>query len=86
MTGWPIAWITRPIPSPIATKKKAKRRADRSSMKCEMKSQAEPMSAKAAPTLARWKTAMSGRWRMAARWPSRIQNMNRYAVGLGSVV
>src|SRR5260370_950544 len=78
MTGWPSAWITRPIPRPIATKKKAKRRADRSSMKCEMKSQAEPMSAKAAPTLARWKTAISGRRRMPAKGPRKIQNMNKH--------
>ena len=67
-------------------KKKANRRADRSWMKCETNSHDPAMSANAAATRARWKVAISGRWRIAARWPSRIQNMNRYAVGLDSVV
>ncbi len=48
MTGWPSAWITYPIPNPIATKKNANRRAGRSSMKCVMKSHAAPISANAA--------------------------------------
>jgi hypothetical protein len=55
-------------------------------MKWQIRTHAAAISANAAATLARWKTAMSGRWSSAARWPSTIQNMNRYAVGLGSVV
>ena len=41
---------------------------------------------RSAATLARWKVTMSGRFTSAAMWPSTIQNMKRYAVGLDSVV
>ena len=86
MTGWPNAWITYPVPSPTAQKKNANRLADKSSMKWQIMNHAAAIRANAAATLARWKTTINGRLSRAARWPRTIQNMNRYAVGLDSVV
>jgi len=77
MTGWPSAWITYPMPRPIATKKNAKSRAERSAMKWLTNAHTAAISAKAAATLARWNTTIRGRWKSAARWPRASQNMNR---------
>src|SRR5258708_39686030 len=72
------------MPSPIARKKKANFRAAPSSMKWQIIDQAAAISAKAAATLARWKTTISGRLSSAAMWPRTIQNMKREAAGADS--